>query len=465
MSKAETKTAKKNGKFMATGGEHFSYGLYFFGQNIFYILIYMYLSTFFTDVGIPALTVAGIALVVKIWDAINDPIFGGFVDKIRFKKGKFVPWLRISLFFIPLASIFMFAIPSSMPLGVKVVWAVIAYMLWDTAYTVCDVPIFGLVTTITDRQEERTLLQAIGRVAAIIAAVIVSIVIPSVRTAIGGWLPTVIVLSIMAFITMVPICLKAKERIETARSEKEVGLKEMFSYLVHNKYLFIFFGALFINSACNIGTTLSLYVARHCFENEGIATMLGLVAIIPAIIMGMFVPALCKRVDKFYLFFWSNVAMAIMTLVVYFAGYQNFTLFLILTLIRAIPLGISTVVMFMFTPDCAEYGHFKTGTNAPGITFSIQTFSAKLNAAVATALGTFCLSLIGFVESEGAVQVAGFADRLWTINNLIPAIGAFISLPILWRYKLRDKDVQIMTKCNAGEISREEAEKQLSIRI
>ena len=146
MSKASTST--ETGTKMVTGKESFSYGLYFLGQNIFYMLIYMYMNTYFTDVGISAVAVAGLALVVKVWDAVNDPIFGGLIDKVKFKKGKFVPWLRISLVGIPLATILMFAIPTSLSMGVKIAWAGIAYVLWDTAYTICDVPIFGLVTTI-----------------------------------------------------------------------------------------------------------------------------------------------------------------------------------------------------------------------------------------------------------------------------------------------------------------------------
>ena len=45
---------------------------------------------------------------------------------------------------------------------------------------------------------------------------------------------------------------------------------------------------------------------------------------------------------------------------------------------------------------------------------------------------------------------------------MVPAIGCFIAY-IIWRfYKLNDKDVQIMTDCNEGNISREEAESRLS---
>lgn len=187
------KTNKRN--FLTSGGERFSYGLYFFGQNIFFIFLYLYLSVYLTDVGIPALTVSAIALAVKVWDAVNDPLFGGIVDAVKLKKGKFLPWLRISLIAIPIATILFFAIPSGVPLIVKIIWSVAAYVLWDTAYTICDVPIFGLVTVMTDNQNERTTLMAIGRVTAMIATVIVYMGVPSVRAAIGGWLPTTIVLA------------------------------------------------------------------------------------------------------------------------------------------------------------------------------------------------------------------------------------------------------------------------------
>ena len=43
---AEVKQTLQN---MVTGKEKVSYGLYFLGQNIFYMLIYMYLNTYYTD--------------------------------------------------------------------------------------------------------------------------------------------------------------------------------------------------------------------------------------------------------------------------------------------------------------------------------------------------------------------------------------------------------------------------------
>ena len=448
--------------FMVTGKEKFGYGLYFVGQNIFYIFVYLYTATFLLDRGISAYAVSVAMLIVKIWDAVNDPIFGGIVDKVKFKKGKFVPWLKMSLIAIPIATILMFAIPNGISGVAKIIWAVLSYMLWDTAYTICDVPIFGLVTTMTDNQEERTSLQAIGRVAAMVASMIVYVVVPLFREAIGGWLPTIIILSVIALITMIPICFRAQERIEASESEGEVGIKEMLSYLGKNRYLLIFYLALFIGYSANISSTLGLIFSRICLGDEELQSILSLASFVPAIVLGIFVPKICKKIDKFLLYFWSVVAMVVLGFAQYFLGYDNLGLFMAILFLRGIPTGIWTVTMYMFTPDCAEYGHYKTGIDARGITFATQTFSVKLMTAVSTALSTFFLGFFGYVEGENAVQAAGFGDKLWFIYTVIPAIGLLITLPILWQYKLRDKDVAIMAKCNAGEITREEAEAQIS---
>ena len=443
--------------FMVTGREKTSYGSYFIGQNIYYLLLYMFLVTYFTDIGIPAASVAVLLLVVKVWDAINDPIFGGIVDKIKFKKGKFLPWLKISLFAIPVATILLFAIPSALPTTVKIAWAAIAYILWDTAYTICDVPIFGIVTTLTDDQNERTSLLTIGRMSALVAAVLVSIIVPNAKNAIGGWFPTTIVLSVIALITMIPICLTAKERIVPKATEKETTVKEMFSFLRQNKYMLILFGAIIVLQSVNIGNALGMYIARYCLGDEGLLTAMSLVPLATMLAVGAFIPALVRKIDKYHLFLGANIAFVIASILAYFVGYSNLTLYLVMVVLKAVPIGLVSMLMFMFTPDCAEYGLFKSGISAPGISFSIQTFTSKLTAALATSLGAACIAAIGFIEGEGAVQTERFAGNLWTVTSWVPVVGSIIGIVILLKYKLRDKQVQIMAKCNAGEISREEA--------
>ena len=145
----------------------------------------------------------------------------------------------------------------------------------------------------------------------------------------------------------------------------------------------------------------------------------------------------------------------------YIAGYENMMVYVILNALGGFPLGIAVILQYQFTPDCYEYGQYKTGLKMRGVTFAAQTFFTKLNGAIATAVSVFALTLIGFKEGEGVIQAAGFADKLWTFSCLGSIIGGISTLLILRLYKLNDHDVQLMSKCNNGEITREEAEAQM----
>lgn len=171
----------------------------------------MFVQVYFTDVGITATAVSAILLVTKIWDAVNDPIFGIIVDKVRWKHGRFLPWIRISLVLVALTSMGIFMMPSGLPMGGKIAWAVVSYMLWDAAYTTCDVPIFALSTTMTDRVDERAAILSFGRLLATLGLMIVIMLLPSIRPALG-WTMTAAVLVVAGLVTMVPLCFVVKER-------------------------------------------------------------------------------------------------------------------------------------------------------------------------------------------------------------------------------------------------------------
>jgi Na+/melibiose symporter-like transporter len=277
----------------------------------------------------------------------------------------------------------------------------------------------------------------------------------------GGWLPTVILLSAIAVVTMTPACIFTKERAIPPQGDKKVSFTELFQFIAKNKYILIFFSGVIIYTSTNVGGTLGMYLARHNFGDESVQSIIGLAAMIPGIILGMFIPKISRKIDKFYLLFFPLLMVGILDVIMYFVGYQSLTLFVVYNLVRSIPMGMVIILQSMFTPDCVEYGTYKTGIKASAIGFSIQTFSTKLAIALTATIAAAALAFIGFIEMEGAVQAVGFEDRLWFIYTLIPPIGNFLALPILWQFKLRDKDVQIMTRANRNEITREEADKLL----
>ena len=101
--------------YMTTPKERKSYWTYFVGQNAYYYTTAAFISTYLAMQGIDLTKVALVLLVVKVWDAINDPLFGFLFDRIEFKNGqKSLPWLRFSTALMPLVTIAIFSIPGAL---------------------------------------------------------------------------------------------------------------------------------------------------------------------------------------------------------------------------------------------------------------------------------------------------------------------------------------------------------------
>lgn len=470
---------KKSGSpqgWKTSGIERKSYYVYFTGQNIFYALISSCLTTYFALIGIDPIKIAGVMLVVKIWDAFNDALFGVIFDAVKFKSGKkYLPWLRISLLLIPITCILMFAIPSSISENAQLAWFAISYLVFDTVYTLCDVPIYGIITAMTDNIDERNSMMSYksiwGGVGGFIAPAVVAFL---VGEKVGSnYTVAVVLCSVVGLVTMIPACFKLEERYVPVE-EEAFSVKKMFSYLFKNKYLLLYYIGFFFYSSVNYVTALNLLASYYLFNDSLFITIIGFAGAPFAFIGAMAVPRLVRKFNKIVVFRVSVMAAVVLGVIMWAVGYSNPILFVVISIIRSIPTSTLGVMLFMFTPDCAEYGKYKTGVEAKGITFAIQTFMVKLTGAISGALSLFLLGLpaVGWktVEAEnfeqlakmGVTQTPEALDAFWLIYALIPALGYLVSY-IVWRfYNLNDKDVQVMAECNAGKITREEAQSRLS---
>ena len=468
--------AKTNPAYMTTKKERLSYWTYFVGQNIYYNITAAFISTYLAMQGISLAKVAIVLLIVKVWDAVNDPIFGFIFDKVRFKNGqKSLPWLKIAVLLIPIVTIILFSIPGGMSETGKLVWFGVAYLLWDTVYTLTDVPAYAMLNTMTDNLEERNLLLSVNRVFSGGGVVLYGVILPLLISEQVGMSASlaVAIMAIFSAITMVPLCLNCKERNYRPEEEDEnFSPREMFRYLRSNKYLLTYYAGYMATDALKTSGAVLLFVAFYLFGNSLYSIVLNILNMVPGVFAAMLMPTLLKKFDKFKTLFVLNLVNIALGLVIYFAGYGNETFFLVMTCIRTVPMSVVGILAFMFTPDCAEYGQFKSGISAKGITFAIQTFSVKITGAVSSSLALFLLGLFGWISVEaesfeelaamGIQQTSAALNGLWIVYALVPVIGMVISTFFYLGYKLSDKDVQIMAKCNSGEISREEAEKLLS---
>ena len=418
------------------------------------------METFLTDIGIAAAAAAAILLIPKLWDAVNDVLFGYLIDRHTFKNGqKFIPWVRIGTTAIGITTVVLFAIPESMAQPVKIAWFLIADILFDICYTILDAPAYAVTTVMTADVDERTAIIAGGKLWAMVGGVVATLLVPMLRPKLG-WFTACVVFVAVSVVMMIPMLLFVKERhSEASKAAPNPSFREMLRYLRRNNFLTVTLIAMLLLGLASLEQKMAIYMGRICLGQENTATLVAGGAAISVILVSAVVPRLSRKWDKFHVLCAGLAFAIVMDIAAYFLGYDNLIVAIVMTMLKCSGLGFWSVVIYMLIADTVEYGTYKTGTRAAGISFSLQTFMAKLKNGLMGSVVLLSLSAVGFVEGENAVQPAGVADGVWALFCLFPAVGFAIALVILLLfYKLRSRDVQVMSRYNNGEISRQEAE-------
>lgn len=452
-----------NTVFRTSKMERWAFALFMAGQAIVNTFVGSFLQLHLTNIGVTAYAVGILFLITRVWDAINDPIFGAILDKTNFPQGKFLPWIRTANFLLPLSVMLLFAVPSSLSLGMKIAWSFVAYLIFDIAYTICDVPIFAMTSAVTDQVHERTNIMARNTLLSTITIMIVSIVVPQIYPVIGAFYTSIVIAAVSALL-MFFMSKFAKERYIN-KDNDNVTLKSMVKYVKDNKYLAIGFLGITVLSITNMTNAVTIYFAVNNLGNMGLIGTISITMVLPALLIAAFLPLLTKKIDKFNLLIFGIVGQTVMCVICYFVGYKDLTVFIVLLTLRWVFFGFQLVIQLMLTGDFVEYGEFITGKRFQGTAYSIQTLVFKFMNAVPISLAMIILGAAGFAEGTGVVQSQQVLDMIWILFILSPVAGALISLPIFAKYKLRDKNVQIMAAANSGEMSREEAEELLKGKI
>lgn len=497
--------------------EKFSFMSFFFGQGLIYSLAGgSYLLYFLTDYALISPAVITVLLLVgKIWDAVNDTLFGLIVDRVRFKNNqKYKPWLWMAAFAVPILTVMMFAVSPKMSMTMRIVLFCVGYFLWDTAYTICDAPAFALVTSMTTDVKERISLTTFGNIGGVLAAGIFSIAIVPFFDKYGFFYASLLIAPI-SMILMIFLCIFAKERthdkmqsymasqlsdtlpvtesdIQSAEInavaadptlesvtpmnaamsvqgdtlitpdapvDKPATFMDSVRYVIHNKYMLLFYLYRIISGIFYI--QFATYIAKHYFGDILVITYIMLVSIPLILSVYIFSGKLSRRFDKVTIYKFCMIASLILNLIIFFAAKNNKWIYVVGMAIMAALNILPAIFMTAIPGDCAEYGTYKTGSHNEGVTFSLQTFTAKITSAVSLALSSALLAVIGYSgELEVIPQVT--LNWIWALGTIIPAAAQVIGLPILFLYKLKDKDAQIMSDYNHGKITREECDARLS---
>ncbi len=434
------------------------------GQNAVYSLIGGSFFTYFmTDIALfPALTVSALLIIMKVWDGINDPIVGSFIDKHTFKNGeKLRPFLRYTPLPVGIFTVLIFLVFSTREdlLWLRVSYFVIMYICWDLAYTVQDVSIWGITAMVSPNSNERDSFvqwaRTIGSIVYGVASTGIPMILEMVVNATG---------QSFAFITLVFAIIfglggsmlskrayAAQERIAVVQNEKQESLWESFSLLFKNRMLLLvtlanLFGA--VGFGANLVTYFFKYEIPSNFLGEnsligalGLTTIYYIITSVPGFLGMVFADKLkkwCKGyVNALILMQACNVVVRV---IAYFIGYQGTKLWLALGIIGigCIPMGAVSIAQTAVFCDSIDYMEWKTGKRTEGITFSMQTSFTKIASGITAGLATLALHLLNYKAIDDAAvyvgtQTAAFDKWMWPLVILTPAIASVLYIiPLLF---------------------------------
>ncbi len=467
-----------------TWGQKISYWSYAIGMIFYYTIVGSYFNTYLLSQGIPIEVISIVFLVVKIWDAVNDPLFSYLFDRLKFKgkrKEKCLPWMRIASVIMPLASIACFNMVDGMSLAGKVAWMAVTYVLWDMSYTVCDVPFFAMSTTMTTNMDERNFLFSWARVFHGAGTLFTTTIMTTMVGEVGN-IPfgkAAIITCAIGVLFTLPICFFGKEQYAVAHHEEDsperqpFNFKQMFTYLKANKFLLLMYGCQIVDSMTSIGAATGMMGTYYIYGSVQWTVVNTWISMISGPVLGLLLPLLLKKWDRFRMYISCMIfglVFGFINFFAYYLGWLSVPYALITTAITAIPGTLQGLLAYTFTLDCLEYGRYKTGVDATGINFAVQTFSAKIPGAFNTFISGMLTSLTSFVfyeyetlsELDNLPQPEGALDQVWSIGLVNLLFDVVVVFLLLKCYKLKSKDAAIMAKYNTGEITREECDAQLS---
>ena len=127
----------------------FGYGFGELGSQFSWWIISGYLTLFYTDVvGMMPVVVSAIMLIARIWDAVNDPMFGSIAENSNFKLGRYRAWILLGFPFLVLFNCLVF-LNLDIAVNWKAIWCGTTYILFAMAYTVVSISTGALANNMT----------------------------------------------------------------------------------------------------------------------------------------------------------------------------------------------------------------------------------------------------------------------------------------------------------------------------
>ncbi|HHC07219.1 MAG TPA: MFS transporter [Actinobacteria bacterium] len=443
-----------------SAGTKLAYGVGNIGIQGVVALISFYLLVYYTDaLLVPAGLAATALFVAKIWDVVNDPLFGWLSDRTRSRFGR----RRVYLVFgaVPLAVVtyLLFALPAGLTGAAAFVAILASFVVFDTLLTAVSMPYSAMSAELTHDYDERTSLLAYSSVGAVIGFLLGGAAAPAIFGA-GGESPAALqagfrtaglVFGIVAGLSVGFVAWKVRPRGDAEAKPTEFSILPAIAATIKNKpfvELIVAFGLARFGFTM-ISTALPFFVVRRLLEDQKkVGAILGVLLVVVAVFIPFWRGVAVRRTKGFA----YAIGLAVTALgmaAVFFVGAGRFGLMLGLTALIGFGISAHWVIPWAMLPDVVEYDQLETGERREGMYFGVYGLVDKIFRTLGLVSVGWLLGLFGY-DPSAVTESAVFGIRL--VAGPLPALFLLAAVPILLRYPI-DRASHAEVRRELGELA------------
>ena len=387
----------------------------------------------------------------KLWDSVNDPLFGLISDRLRTRWGR----RRVLLLFgaVPLGLSFMlmWLVPPLTPIGLTIYYAV-AFILFDSVFTFVHVSYNALTPEMTHDYDERSSLNGVRMVFSIsgtLGAIILATVL--------GWYITdkrllFMILGVgLGLVSILPPWIVFRATTEKPASEHPAPLpaKESILVTLRNRPFWMVMGLYLLSwTTASILAAVLIYFSNYYLRVPEQSNYFVLLIEFSAILFIPFWVWVSKKLDKRRAFILGTLSWIVVLMGISVIPSNQVGLAYCLAFLGGSGLATAFVVPWSMVPDIIEYDELQTGQRREGAYYSFASFFQKLATALAIWAMGQALNAAGYVTPTAGAPLPVQPDRVIDVIRLFtgPAPTALLVLSIIfaWRYPITRESHRLM---------------------
>jgi len=427
------------------------YGLGDAGGVMTFALMGSTFSMYCTDaLGIQPGRLALLLLIWNIWDFINDPIMGAWIDKSFAKstnpKGKFRPWILRSTPLLAVTFIALWSVPSFFEGMARLCFLFGLKILYEGSYTMFNIPMGSLLSAMADTDEERAALSSARGIGSAGATLISLFIMPLFLKKYGesnslGYALGAGVCALIGFAMCLAHYYMTEERRNTVSASAEsdnIKVSDILQVIrINRPFVALCSHGLFICMMQYVGSTLSNYMYSDVLGNiaiSGYGTLLSAPFMIAIFITG---PMIAKKIGLEKLIRYGLLGSCILYITLFIALMVTNLNPWIYAVWSNAALGLADISIYMqwgLLGEAIDYNEMITGKRTEGSIYGTFNLSRRVGQTIGNSAAMLLLGWVGY-NAAAATQAPSTLNGIKALTVLLPGIlvlGSWASFKFLW---------------------------------